>query len=319
MSQIFAAACTMTRVYKRKRGVKYSEEQLLAAIEAVKVQKMTVTLAARKFNIPATTLYDHTKGRLTKIGAGAPTVLTPMEEKEVVTSLQVLAEIGFGLTKELAGVVIHNYLKDQPDRPNPFRDGTPGKDWWNGFLKRWKKSLAVRQPQHLSTHRAVSATPEVMDAWFERVEKTFSESGLNKLPLEELKHRVWNCDETGFCTSAAAKKILAKRGDKDVHDTLGGSGREYITVLGAGCADGTRLPPYVVYKGKNLWNRWIQGGPAGCMFSVSDSGWMESMNFNQWFEKMFLPATKHLSKDFPIVLFFDGHHSHISLSLIELA
>ena len=65
-----------------------------------------------------------------------------------------------------------------------------------------------------------------------------------------------------------------------MHDTVGGSGREYI-IVGAGCADGTRLPPYVVYKGKNLWNRWIQGGPAGTTFSVSDSGWMESINFHQ--------------------------------------
>ena len=99
-----------------------------------------------------------------------------------------------------------------------------------------------------------------------------------------------------------------------MHDTLGGSGREYITVLAAGCADGTRLPPYVVYKGKNLWSCWIQGGPAGCMFSVSDSGWMESGNFQQWLEKMFIPSTKHLATDSPVVLFFDGHHSHISLS-----
>ena len=79
------------------------------------------------------------------------------------------------------------------------------------------------------------------------------DSGLSKLTSEELGHRVWNCDETGFCTSVAARSVLAKRGAKEVHDTVGGSGREYITVLGAGCADGTRLPPYVVYKGKNLY------------------------------------------------------------------
>ena len=57
---------------------------------------MKVTPAARKFNVPVTTLYDHTKGGLCKIGAGAPTVLTPAEEKEIVVSLQVLQEMGFG-------------------------------------------------------------------------------------------------------------------------------------------------------------------------------------------------------------------------------
>lgn len=57
------------------------------------------------------------------------------------------------------------------------------------------------------------------------------QSGLSELPIDELRKRIWNCDETGFCTSVVTKKILARRGDKDVHDTLGGSGREYITVL----------------------------------------------------------------------------------------
>ena len=63
----------------------------------------------------------------------APTVLTHAEEKEIVVSLQVLQEIGFGLTKELAGLVIRDYLRDQPFRPNPFNDGIPGRDWGSCF------------------------------------------------------------------------------------------------------------------------------------------------------------------------------------------
>ena len=63
----------------------------------------------------------------------------------------------------------------------------------------------------------------------------------------------------------------------------------------------------------------MKGGPAGCMYSVSDSGWMEAANFIQWFEKMFLPAVQHMAKKLPVILFFDGHHSHLSLKLIELA
>ena len=136
------------------------------------------------------------------------------------------------------------------------------------------------------------------------MESLFQSSGLIDLPFEELKCRIWNCDKTGFCTASAARKVIAKRGDRDVQETLGGSGRDYITVLGAGCVDGTRLQPYVLYKGKNLWGRWMQGGPAGCMYSVSDSGWMEASNFLQWFEKMFLPSVRHLTSTAPVILFF---------------
>ena len=49
----------MVRAYKRKTKTNYSEEALLAAVQAVKVQGMKRTAAARKFNVPATTLFDH--------------------------------------------------------------------------------------------------------------------------------------------------------------------------------------------------------------------------------------------------------------------
>ena len=63
----------------------------------------------------------------------------------------------------------------------------------------------------------------------------------------------------------------------------------------------------------------MHGGPAGSMYSVSDSGWMEAANFKQCFAKMFIPAVKHLTTKHPVLLVFDGHHSHISLDLIKLA
>ena len=309
----------MVRTYKRKTTSKYSSEALLAAVKAVKEQGMKRSVAARKFSVPATTLFDHVSGKHSRIGAGAPTILSPAEEKEIVVSLQVLQEIGFGLTKDLVGVIIHDYLKDQSTRPTPFQHGIPGHDWWRLFLKRWNTQLSVRKPQHLPTSRASAVTPQAIEAWFDKVESVLSKIGLAEKSPEDLQDYLWNCDETGFCSAQACQKILAKRGDKDVQDTIGGSGREYFTVLAAGSAGGVRLPPYFVYKGKNLWSRWMQGGPAGSLYSVSDSGWMESANFKQWVEKMFIPAVKYLATKSPVVLFFDGHHSHISLELIELA
>lgn len=44
------------------------------------------------------------------------------EEKQIVAALQALQEIGFGLTHDIASVVIHDYVADQPDRVNPFKD-----------------------------------------------------------------------------------------------------------------------------------------------------------------------------------------------------
>jgi len=106
---------------------------------------------------------------------------------------------------------------------------------------------------------------------------------------------------------------------RTIHEIGGGSGRQYITVHCAGNAHGERLPPFILYKGKNLYQRWMQGGPAGAVYGISESGWMDASNFLSWFHKLFLPAVLHLTKTGPVVLFFDGHYSHISFELIREA
>ena len=69
--------------------------------------------------------------------------------------------------------------------------------------------------------------------------------------------RYWHC---------VKKNAIQKRWEECPWDTGGGSGREYVTVIGCGAADGTKLPPYVIYKSKNLWSSWTMGGP--CRYTL---------------------------------------------------
>ena len=59
----------------------------------------------------------------------------------------------------------------------------------------------------------------------------------------------------------------------------GGSCREYITVHCAGSASGEQLPPFILYKGKNLFKRWTEGGAVGTLYDVSESSGMNASNF----------------------------------------
>lgn len=45
-----------------------------------------------------------------KVGGGRPTVLTSDEEKEIVTTCQILQELGFGVTRDIVTKVIAEYL-----------------------------------------------------------------------------------------------------------------------------------------------------------------------------------------------------------------
>ena len=51
--------------------------------------------------------------------------------------------------------------------------------------------------------------------------------------------------------------------------------------------------------------------------SVSESGWMEKANFFSWFTNLFILVVQDLLSTGPVVLFFDDHHSHLSLKLLQ--
>ena len=78
-------------------------------------------------------------------------------------------------------------------------------------------------------------------------------------------------------------------------------------------------PSLFIYKGKHLYTTWTMGGADKGRYAVSESGWMEKANYESWFITMFLQAVKHLTESGPVVLFFDGHHSHISVNVIEMS
>lgn len=130
----------------------------------------------------------------------------------------------------------------------------------------------------------------MFDGWFVRFDQFLIDTGLKDSP--DLPSRLWNADKIGFCTVMAALLMLARRGAREVHEIGSGSGCQYHTVLGAAAADGTRLPPYILYQ------HWTEDGPAGATWS-EQSGWMEADNFLECY-------TSHLSICFKIAgeLFF---------------
>jgi hypothetical protein len=48
---------------------------------------------------------------------------------------------------------------------------------------------------------------------------------------------------------------------------------------------GWMLPPMVIYKSANstVYIKWCQGGPPGCVYAATRSGWFDMPKFNQWF------------------------------------
>lgn len=180
-----------------------------------------------------------------------------------------------------------------------------------GFRKR-HPDIVSRKTEHLSTCREKAEEPEVVERWFQLLDHVLTAEGVKDMPAQ-----IFNSDESGFVTDPKSGVVLARKGAKRVNQRIGGSGREQITVNCCGSASGKMLPPYVVYNSKNLYKDWLTGGPEHAAYVSSTNGWMEGTLYLDWFE-IFLKHTDDV-KDKPRVLVFDGHASHLSLALIQMA
>ena len=77
------------------------------------------------------------------------------------------------------------------------------------------------------------------------------------------------------------------------------------------------MPPFTIYKGKNLYRQWTFGGPTNAGYGCSPSGWMEGINFEEWFRAIFIKTVAKEEK--PVLLLFDGHNSHLTFSTVQAA
>ena len=53
-------------------------------------------------------------------------------------------------------------------------------------------------------------------------------------------------------------------------------------------------------------------GPDQAIYGTSANGWMDGVNFTNWFKKIFVPHCEKLGND-PKLLLLDGHKSHITV------
>ena len=50
-----------------------------------------------------------------------------------------------------------------------------------------------------------------------------------------------------------------------------------------GNAEGTFIPPMVVYKAANVYKQWASNGVAGAFYAATESGWFDGKTFEKWF------------------------------------
>jgi len=143
---------------KRKRTERgqWTSDTLAEAIAAIKSEGMSLRQAARFYNIPASSLFDHMTGRITKRKYGPQGVLSDEEEASVVKWVLKMKEDGQSVSIQQLKLKVAEITQS---RPTPFTKGIPGDSWWNLFKRRHPDlSIGVTEGM-LNSNRSLSTVP----------------------------------------------------------------------------------------------------------------------------------------------------------------
>ncbi|CAH0730481.1 unnamed protein product, partial [Brenthis ino] len=180
----------MGRYERKTEGPSWSRETLNEAVEAVRSGRMSGYAAASTFAIPRKTIMDHVTGRRGQksLSLGRPPVFKYETEQRMAKCLHIMEINGFGLTRTEFLDIVKGYVK-QNNLKTPFNDGTPGKDWFLSFKKRYK--LSIKKPQAVEVARKKAADSFAIQEFYDILERVIAELGLQDKP-----ERIYNLDET---------------------------------------------------------------------------------------------------------------------------
>lgn len=300
--------CRMVRTYKKKSDtMEYTEEDVARALLAIESGD-SLRVAAARFKIPATSLYQRYVGRSRSPGKiGRKTALLRAEELALAQNLAALGDRGMAFDISELRDFVKSYLDKHHRVIEQFQDNKPGYDWARGFLNRNRHILSHRMCQNISRKRAAISERDVGE-YFERLRTT-----LEGVPAAN----IINYDETNLTDDPKGKLQIFRRGIKHAERIINTT-KSSTSIMFAVTAAGDVLQPYVVYKAERLQQAWILGGHMGTIYNRTSSGWFDSEVFQDWFNKVILRYCSSLPPDEPKVLLGDNLLSHYNNQVADL-
>ena len=247
----------------------WKEESVGLAISAVS-EGMSVRRAAFNFDVPKSTLHDRISG-IVSIDArsGPERYLNDKEEKQIVNFIDRICQI-----KETNfGPCVSNRSKK---RGLEEGDIVVTKGWWASF-QRQHPQLSLRCAEALSYVRAIAQDPEILNSYYDLLEKTLKDNDLLNKP-----HMIFNCDETGFSLEHKPGKLVGMKGSTTSGD------KAQMTVLACMCVTGYSMPRTVIFDRKRLKPDHTKGEIPGTIYGLSSNGWIDGELFEEWFTRHFL-------------------------------
>ncbi|KAK3095358.1 hypothetical protein FSP39_013674 [Pinctada imbricata] len=262
--------------------------------------------------IPLATLHDHLKGKYKGYDTsfGREKTLTDEEEDSLINYLHYMAGRGFPLSRQNLKVLVFEILKRRP-RPTAVNiDKGPSDRFITNFLKRHKNLLSLRQSHSLESCRAEVHQGQIDH--FYGLLKSMMES----LELQHSPDSIYNMDESGFSGRlVSSKRVIMPKASRHAYQSqVSLSG--HTTVVQAISASGRALPPMLIFSGCMPRGDPQAGIPNNWMMRCTESGFINTEIFIEWFTELFLPSVGHKR---PVLLLLDNLSSHWNPNFIDLA
>lgn len=293
----------------KKIETKFPVETLVDALNELGEGSSFREVAA-SFKIPRSTLWLKYNGK-TPLSArkGPSSILSKEEETNIVDWLMYSAKRGFPVSKSQLLDYIQKFLTETK-RKTPFTNNRPGRHWYGAFMNRHPE-LSSRIAQNLTITRA-SVSEDALRQWFDRVAENHRSNNLLNIEPD----RVFNCDESAFMTNPKGDRVIVQKGAASVYQIVSGNEKECVTVLFMFSAAGVMAPPMIVFEGKNSVRKNIlEKVPQGWAVGVTENGWMTAESFFEYISNVFYKWLIAQKIQFPVILYIDGHVSHITLPL----
>jgi hypothetical protein len=156
--------------------------------------------------------------------------------------------------------------------------------------------------------------------------KVFFEEIYDQVARHEIEPRQsYNMDEKGSLLGRIGKskricKALWEQGG--VQKNMQDGSREWITTVACICADGTAIPPVLIFASKNstLQSTWVNDIKAtkhSAHIGSSSTGWSNDEMGLDWLKNVFNRYTKEKARGSWRILILDGHGSHLIAACIE--
>ncbi|XP_052079009.1 uncharacterized protein LOC127717266 [Mytilus californianus] len=287
----------------------YLQESLDKAVGAVNSNKMSISKAAKEYGVPRTTISDHVNGKYDNHLNGPSKMLTDEEETSLINYVKYMSERGFPLTRRMLKAFVLSIVEKSGRKTLFNMDKGPSNKWINKLLNRHRE-LSEKLPEQQDKARRRMSNVTVVDQYFKLLSDTVDSLGLTNKP-----NQIFNCDESGFSGKEKSKeKVLTLKGSHSYQQKVMVHG--HITVHMCIGADGHVLPSFIIFDDCLPHRNFKDGVPDTWLYGSSESGYMDTELFENWFDKVFLPfcGTRR-----PVLLIFDNHDSHISIDLIEKA